>query len=121
MEAIGPVGGISALERRLLEPLRRPGAGFWLLVGGLLLVISWGGFAFLRQVQSGLYVTAMRDRIFWGLYVSLFEFFLGVSMAGTLLSAVLRLTRAGWRAPITRAAEAITVFALVLNTATLAF
>lgn len=114
MEAIGTVGHISLLERRLLEPLRRPGAGFWLLVGGLLLVMGWGGFAFFRQVQSGLYVTAMRDRIFWGLYVSLFEFFLGVSMAGTFLSAALRLTRAAWRAPITRTAEIMTVSGLVV-------
>lgn len=113
MEAVGAVGGLSALERRLLEPLRRPGAGFWLLVGGLLLVVGWGGFAFVRQAQSGLLVTGMRDRIFWGLYVALFEFFLGVGMAGTFLSAVLRLVRARWRAPVTRAAEIVAVSALV--------
>lgn len=87
---------------------------FYLLVGLLLLVIAWGFFAYTVQLRDGLWVTGMRDRISWGLYIALFVFFIGVSMAGTMVSAVLRITGAGWRTPITRVAELVTVAALAV-------
>jgi molybdopterin-containing oxidoreductase family membrane subunit len=55
----------------------------------------------------------MRDRISWGLYITTFVFFIGISHAGTLISAILRVSQAGWRTPITRMAEFITVVALI--------
>jgi molybdopterin-containing oxidoreductase family membrane subunit len=51
----------------------------------------------------------------WGFYLFNFVFWIGISHAGTLISAILRLTNAGWRTPVTRAAEAITVFALMIG------
>ena len=54
----------------------------------------------------------MRDYISWGLYIATFVFFIGISHAGTLISAILRVTHAGWRTPVTRMAEFITVVAL---------
>src|SRR5207248_577395 len=53
--------------------------------------------------------------VFWGFYLVDFVFWIGISHAGTLISAILRLTDAGWRKPVTRAAEAITVFALMIG------
>jgi molybdopterin-containing oxidoreductase family membrane subunit len=53
--------------------------------------------------------------VFWGFYIVNFVFWIGISHAGTLISAILRLTDAGWRKPVTRAAEAITVFALMIG------
>jgi molybdopterin-containing oxidoreductase family membrane subunit len=55
----------------------------------------------------------MRDRISWGLYIATFVFFIGISHAGTLISAILRVSQARWRTPVTRMAEFITVVALV--------
>jgi molybdopterin-containing oxidoreductase family membrane subunit len=55
----------------------------------------------------------MRDRISWGLYITTFVFFIGISHAGTLISAILRVSQARWRTPVTRMAEFITVVALV--------
>jgi Ni/Fe-hydrogenase subunit HybB-like protein len=49
-------------------------------------------------------------------YMVNFVFFIGISHAGTLISAILRVTQAEWRRPITRIAEAITVVALVVGT-----
>ena len=49
---------------------------------------------------------------FWGLYITTFVFWIGISHAGTLISAILRVVQAEWRRPITRCAEAITTFAL---------
>jgi molybdopterin-containing oxidoreductase family membrane subunit len=42
-------------------------------------------------------------------------FFIGISHAGTLISAILRLSQAEWRRPITRMAEVITVVVLAIG------
>lgn len=103
------------LEDRALSPLTRTGKGYYLLVGVLVLIVAWGIYAFSVQMRDGLYVTGMRDRILWGLYITLFVFFIGISHAGTLISAILRVSKAGWRVPITRMAEFITVVALMIG------
>lgn len=74
---------------------------------------GWGVVAYLHQLRNGLAVTAMTDYFSWGVYIINFVFFIGISMAGSLISAILRLTNAHWRHPITRMAEGITVFALI--------
>ncbi len=88
------------------------GGRIWLaaLVAGT----AWGLIAYIHQLMRGLAVTAMNDFFCWGVYIINFVFFIGISMAGTLISAVLRLTGAEWRHPITRIAEGITVFALIV-------
>lgn len=78
------------------------------------LIFAWGFAAFVYQLRRGLAVTAMNDYFSWGVYIINFVFFIGISMAGSLISAILRLTGAEWRKPITRMAEAITVFALIV-------
>ncbi len=85
----------------------------WLAFFGA--VVGWGIHSYTRQLTQGLEVTAMRDYVSWGMYISNFVFFIGISHAGTLISAILRVTQAEWRRPITRMAEAITVFALVVG------
>ena len=57
----------------------------------------------------------MRNVVSWGTYMTNFVFFIGISHAGTLISAILRVTDAGWRRPITRMAEAITCIALLVG------
>jgi len=104
-------------EAPVLRPLQRSGWGFWLLVGTLLAVIAVGVYAYVTQIRVGLGVTGLNDRISWGIYITNFVFFIGVSHAGTLISAILRVTGAEWRRPITRMAEAITVFALLVGAA----
>ncbi|MBI4340407.1 MAG: polysulfide reductase NrfD [Chloroflexi bacterium] len=113
MEGIRPLNqGQRLLETVTLAPLRHTSRGFYLLVGVLVGVIAWGVFAYSLQLREGLILTGMRDRVSWGLYIAMYVFFLGVSVGGTFVSAILRITRAGWRMPITRAAEIVTVAAL---------
>ncbi len=106
---------------RLLERAEAPvRAGAWgkkgrLLVGGLALVVAWGIFAWIWQLKHGLAVTGLNNHVSWGFYLTNFVFFIGISHAGTLVSAILRLTHAEWRRPITRLAEMITVVALVIG------
>lgn len=100
----------------LLEPLFRAGSGFYVLAFALLAVVGWGVYIYLRQLLQGLSVTGMQRPVYWGVYMVNFVFFIGISHAGTLISAILRVTHAEWRRPITRIAEAITVFALIVGT-----
>lgn len=80
----------------------------------LSLIVAAGVVAWVYQLWRGLAVTAMTDYFSWGIYIVDFVFFIGISMAGTLISAILRLSGAEWRRPITRMAEGITVIALLL-------
>src|SRR5512143_2530676 len=102
------------LEERVLAPLRGTGWRYYAWLAFLLAVLGWALYAYSLQIRYGLIVTNMRDRISWGLYIASFVFFIGISHAGTLLSAILRVTRAHWQMPITRMAEFITGVALMV-------
>lgn len=96
----------------LFEPLLKTGPGYWLLIFVLVSTVLWGGYAYMTQFRLGLGVTGLNRPVFWGFYITNFVFFVGISHAGTLISAILRLCQAEWRRPITRMAEAITVLVL---------
>jgi molybdopterin-containing oxidoreductase family membrane subunit len=103
------------VERDLLatlDPLGRAGRAW---IASLLAVCGMALVAYVYQLVSGLHVTGMRNYVSWGAYMTNFVFFIGISHAGTLISAILRVTDAGWRRPITRMAEAITVIALMVG------
>ena len=100
------------LEQTALAPIVGTSRWYYLWVAFLLAVLGWGLYAYSLQLRDGLIVTGMRDRISWGLYITTFVFFIGISHAGTLISAILRVTQAGWRTPVTRMAEFITAVAL---------
>ena len=76
-------------------------------------LVAWGVYAYVLQWRQGLVITGLRDQVSWGLYISNFVFWVGVSKGGTMISATFRLMGAEWRRPVTRMAEAITVLALV--------
>jgi Ni/Fe-hydrogenase subunit HybB-like protein len=79
----------------------------------LILVCVIGLVAYYRQLKYGLGVTAMRDYVSWGIYISNFVFFVAISLVGSLITAVLRLTNVKWSTPLTRIAEVIAVSAIL--------
>jgi Ni/Fe-hydrogenase subunit HybB-like protein len=102
-------------DSALINPMIKTGPWYYVCVASLACVVAWGLFCWWYQVKNGLGVTGMNRPIFWGIYIANFVFFIGISHAGTLISAILRVTGAEWRKPVTRCAEAITVFALVVG------
>ena len=82
-------------------------------IGALVLICSIGGYAYYRQLTRGLIVTNMRDYVSWGIYISNFVFFVAISLVGSLITAILRLTNVHWSTPLTRIAEIIAVSAIV--------
>ncbi|HSQ29158.1 MAG TPA: NrfD/PsrC family molybdoenzyme membrane anchor subunit [Gemmatimonadaceae bacterium] len=106
---------VTELEQDMLatlEPMGRAGRAW---IASLLTVCTLALVAWIYQLANGLRVTDMRNYVSWGTYMTNFVFFIGISHAGTLISAILRVTDAGWRRPITRMAEAITVIALLVG------
>ena len=81
----------------------------WVL--GVIVVI---GFVIIGiMVNKGLGVTGLSRPVYWGLFITTFVFWVGISHAGIMISAILRLSQAEWRRPVTRAAELLTVFSLL--------
>ena len=70
-----------------------------------------GGLSYL--VSTGVGVWGMNNKVFWGWDITNFVFWIGIGHAGTLISAILFLTRQNWRTSINRAAEAMTIFAVM--------
>ena len=112
---------ITRKHHPIIEPLTRSGWPFWVTVIPLSIIFLWSFFAFGWQYVWGLGVTGMGHPMSWTLYLVNFVFFIGISHAGTLISAILRITNAGWRTPITRAAEMVTVFALAAGPTNILF
>jgi Ni/Fe-hydrogenase subunit HybB-like protein len=64
-------------------------------------------------VSTGVGVWGLRNPTFWGWAIVNFVFWIGIGHAGTLISAILCLLKQKWRTSINRAAEAMTIFAVV--------
>lgn len=78
-------------------------------IGILLTVAAIGAFAYIKQLREGLIVTNMGDYVSWGIYISNFVFFVAVSLVGSLITAIFRLSNVPWRTPLTRISEIIAV------------
>jgi Ni/Fe-hydrogenase subunit HybB-like protein len=103
------------IESDLFHSVEHTGPWFYAVLTGLLGVAAWGLYAYYVQLVYGLGVTGMNRPVTWGFYIVNFVFFIGISHAGTLISAILRLSKAEWRRPITRMAEVITAIVLAIG------
>ena len=91
-------------DTALLQPIVATRSAFYYLAMALLAFTTVAFFAWLRQLSRGLGVTGLNVPVYWGFYITNFVFFIGISHAGTLISAILRLCHAERRRSITRAA-----------------
>jgi len=78
-----------------------------------LFVASFTGVGLFYLVSTGTGVWGLRAPIGWGWAIVNFVFWVGIGHAGTLISAILCLLRQKWRTSINRAAEAMTIFAVM--------
>ncbi|MEZ4484133.1 MAG: NrfD/PsrC family molybdoenzyme membrane anchor subunit [Syntrophotaleaceae bacterium] len=102
------------IERDVLAAMSRPSLPYLacialtglLFLGGMAL---WG-----RQIALGMGVAGISHPVGWGVYITDFVFWVGIAHSGTLISAVLFIFRARFRTSFNRAAEAMTLFALMV-------
>lgn len=78
----------------------------------LLIMCAVGLFAYIQQLRKGLIVTNMGDYVSWGIYISNFVFFVAISLVGSLITAIFRLSGVPWRTPLTRISEMIAISAI---------
>ncbi|MBI4340571.1 MAG: polysulfide reductase NrfD [Chloroflexi bacterium] len=107
-------------ENALPHGILQFSVGWQVLIVALLVLIGWGAYAYSRQVTEGEVVTGMRDLgamggAPWGLYVVFVVYFVGVSFAGIIVAALVRIFNLDYMRPISRIAELLTVVALVLG------
>jgi len=103
------------INEDLMRPLQGVSARYLVILAFFVSIVLAGLFAWGWQVNHGIGVSGLRRPVFWGFYITNFVFWIGLSHAGTLISAILRLANATWRRPVTRCAEVITVFALSIG------
>lgn len=88
--------------------------GYFIFVIALSSVLAWALACWGYQIIYGMGVSGLKHPVFWGIYISTFVFWVGVSHSGTIVSSLLRLTKADWRRPVLRGAEVMTAFSLMV-------
>ncbi len=102
------------INTTVLNTLTRPGKVYWCLIALMFAGVLMGGACWAYQIFVGVGVAGMNTPVHWGTYLINFVFWVGIAHSGTLISAILFLFRAGWRNPIARAAETMTVLAVCI-------
>lgn len=101
------------INRDVLRTIEKPSKRyfFWLMLPFSALALGFS--AWLYQVYYGLGVAGITHPVMWGIYIVNFVFWVGIAHSGTLISAILFLVRARWRTAVYRAAEIMTLFAIM--------
>ncbi len=94
----------------MLKPTR------WYLFGLGLAFLAFCGMlmAWIHMVFSGMHLSGKNNPVGWAFYITNFVFWVGIAHSGTLISAVLYLFRTRFRSRFNRAAEAMTLFAVMV-------
>ena len=111
-----PVGAPTYAEvtRAIFRTLGSPGGGYYALLALAVLAMLLGlvgGVTLL--LRYGLGLAGYAHPVYWGVFIVTFVFWVGIAHSGTLISAILYLFRSAWRTAVYRAAEAMTVFAVM--------
>jgi len=102
------------IEQTVLQTLRPAPFRYWATVVLMFLGLLTGAACWAYQIAVGIGAGGQNIPVAWGTYLINFVFWVGIAHSGTLISAILYLFRAGWRTPIARAAETMTVFAVCI-------
>ncbi|MBW7935014.1 MAG: polysulfide reductase NrfD, partial [Gemmatimonadaceae bacterium] len=100
------------VDREITATLR-PSKAWFLMLMIAMVFLAIGVASWMYQIHQGLGVAGYNPPVMWGVYIITFVFWVGIGHAGTLISAILYLFRAGFRTTIYRCAEAMTVFAVM--------
>ncbi|WP_298007812.1 MULTISPECIES: NrfD/PsrC family molybdoenzyme membrane anchor subunit [Anaerolinea] len=101
------------LNRMVMESMVHTTPRYWAVVAFLAVVVlvclfgAWG-----YMIATGIGLAGVRKPVYWGVFIVTFVFWIGISHAGTFVSAILRVFKAEFRRPFTRAAELMTTFGL---------
>lgn len=106
-----PRGEMNAM---VMEAMQTTHWRFWVAIvffGGIVAVCLFYSWYYL--IREGLGVAGTNRPVYWGVFLVNTVFWIGISHAGTFVSALLRVFKAEYRRPFTRAAELMTTFGLI--------
>jgi molybdopterin-containing oxidoreductase family membrane subunit len=92
-----------------VKPGRLWYVGFFISIA----LLMFGIYSVYREVVYGVGQWNINHTVGWGWDITNFVWWIGIGHAGTLISAILLLFRQGWRTGVNRAAEAMTIFAVM--------
>ncbi len=104
--------GLTEKISQIVETVKTPKVwllGFAVFSSLVLVLIGSTGYLFFK----GTGIWGLQIPNAWGWAIINFVFWVGIGHAGTLISAILFLTRQYWRTSINRSAEAMTLFAVI--------
>jgi molybdopterin-containing oxidoreductase family membrane subunit len=93
-----PRGEMNAM---VMESMHTTSWKFWLVLGILIFLVAtcfiyaWG-----YMIAEGLHVAGVMRPSFWGIFLVNTVFWIGISHAGTFISAILRVFKAEFRRPL---------------------
>ena len=98
----------------IIRPIENPPSRLW-WTGFLIAValLCFGIFSVTREVLYGTGQWNLNKTVGWAWDITNFVWWIGIGHAGTLISAILLLFRQQWRTGVNRAAEAMTIFAVM--------
>ncbi len=91
----------------------RPTGLWWAALGASSSLLLLGVVAIGYQIAVGVGTWGLNRTVGWAFDITNFVFWIGIGHAGTLISAILFLFRQRWRTSVNRAAEAMTIFAVM--------
>ncbi len=91
----------------------KPPKSWFLAITISLSVLLVGTYTLFYTVWDGIGVWGLNKTVGWAWDITNFVWWVGIGHAGTLISAILLLFRQKWRMSINRAAEAMTIFAVI--------
>ena len=91
----------------------RPTGLWWAALGVSSALLLLGAVAIAYQIAVGVGTWGLNRTVGWAFDITNFVFWIGIGHAGTLISAILFLFRQRWRTSVNRAAEAMTIFAVM--------
>ncbi|MEO0333294.1 MAG: NrfD/PsrC family molybdoenzyme membrane anchor subunit, partial [Bacteroidota bacterium] len=91
----------------------KPTITWFLAVAVSLGLLTIGLYAVIRSLWDGIGMWGLNKTVGWAWDITNFVWWVGIGHAGTLISAILLLFRQRWRMSINRAAEAMTIFAVI--------
>lgn len=100
-----------------MRPFKKASIRFWIAIGILTAIVMLGIVAWIVQLQQGMGVAGFSGRSFWAIDLTNVVTIIGVSYGGAVISAILLLTGATWRAPLARIAEGMAVVTVVIGAA----
>ncbi len=91
----------------------KPPRTWYLAIAVSLSLLAVGTYTLFFTVWEGIGVWGLNKTVGWAWDITNFVWWVGIGHAGTLISAILLLFRQKWRMSINRAAEAMTIFAVI--------